>query len=74
MFQLGNGDVAGLWSIGTLSGSGAGPIYGVGVADVNGALDYQRSGLTPSPEPGTFAMLGSAVVGLAGMVRRKIGR
>lgn len=74
MFQLGNGDVAGLWSIGTHSGSGAGPIYGVGVANANGALDYQRSGLTPSPEPGTFVMLGSGVIGLAGMVRRKIGR
>ena len=72
MFDIGNNEVAGLWSIGNLNGSGAGPIYGVGVATANGALDYQRSGLTPSPEPGTFVMLGSGILGLAGMLRRKI--
>jgi len=72
MFDIGNGEVAGLWSIGTHSGSGVGPIYGVGVATAQGALDYQRSGLTATPEPGTFVMLGSGILGLAGLVRRKI--
>jgi hypothetical protein len=72
MFDIGNNEVAGLWSIGNHNGSGAGPIYGVDVATANGALDYQRSGLTPSPEPGTFVMLGSGLLGLAGILRRKI--
>ena len=72
MFDIGNNEVAGLWSIGNLNGSGAGPIYGAGVATAQGAMDYQRSGLTATPEPGTFVMLGSGILGLAGLVRRKI--
>ncbi len=72
MFDIGNGEVAGLWSIGTHSGSGAGPIYGAGVATAQGAQDYQRSGLTATPEPGTFVMFGSGILGLTGLVRRKI--
>jgi hypothetical protein len=72
MFDIGNNEVAGLWSIGNLNGSGVGPIYGVGVATAQGALDYQRSGLTATPEPGTFVMLGSGILGLVGLARRKI--
>jgi len=72
MFDIGNGEVAGLWSIGNHNGSGTGPIYGVGVATANGALDYRRSGLTATPEPGTFVMLGSGILGLVGVARRKI--
>lgn len=30
-------------------------------------------GAAPTPEPGTMIMFGSGIVGLAGMLRRKIG-
>jgi hypothetical protein len=72
MFDIGGGKVAGLWSIGDPTGVDAGPIYGVGVATAGTALDYQRSGVSITPEPGTFAMLGSGIIGLAGLLRRKI--
>ena len=72
MFDIGGGQVAGLWSIGDPTGVDAGPIYGVGVATTGTALDYQRSGVSITPEPGTFAMLGTGIIGLAGTVRRKI--
>lgn len=72
MFDIGNNKVVDLWSIGTPNGSGVGAIYGEAVATADGALDYQRSGLTATPEPGTFVILGSGILGLAGIVRRKI--
>jgi len=72
MFNIGGGEVVDLWSIGDASGVGTGPIYGVAVAASNVALDYRRSGVSITPEPGTFVMLGSGIIGLAGILRRKI--
>ena len=72
MFDIGGGRVVDLWSIGDASGVGTGPIYGVAVATSATASDYQRSGVSITPEPGTFVMLGSGIIGLAGILRRKI--
>jgi len=72
MFTLGDGKVVDLWSIGTPTGVGTGPIYGVAVATSDMAFDYHRSGTSITPEPGTLAMLGSGIIGLAGILRPKI--
>ena len=72
LFDIGNGMVVNVWSNGTPDGSGDGPIYGVAVATSETALDYVDSGVSIVPEPGTLLMLGSGVVGLAGILRRKI--
>jgi len=44
-------------------------VYGTSLNDTkfNGRLDP-----TPTPEPGTLIMLGSGIIGLAGVLRRKI--
>jgi hypothetical protein len=60
MFDIGNGRVVDLWSNGTPSGSGAGPIYGAAVATHGIALDHV-SGLTLTPEPNTLALLGGGL-------------
>ena len=74
MFNIGGGEVVDLWSIGTPTGVGTGPIYGVAVATSDMAFDYHRSGVSITPEPGTFVMLGSGIVGLAGILRRMINQ
>jgi PEP-CTERM motif len=37
-------------------------------------FNYVPGSYTPTPEPGTLVMLGSGVIGLAGVLRRKINR
>src|SRR5689334_3098357 len=48
MFNIGGGRVVNFWSNGDMSGSGAGPIYGVAVATHDTALDYV-GGVTVTP-------------------------
>ncbi len=64
MFNIGGGRVVDLWSNGNPSGSGSGPIYGVAVATHAAALDNIRSGVSVTPEPGAFALLGGGLLGL----------
>jgi PEP-CTERM motif len=71
MFDIGGGTVVDLWSNGSFNGKP--PIdYGVAVATSSTALDYVSGGVAVSPEPGTLILFGSGIVGLAGIVRRKI--
>jgi hypothetical protein len=69
MFGIGGGRVVDIWSNGTPSGSGAGPIYGVAVATSQTALDYV-GGVSAAPEPGTIALLGGGL-GLLMFARRR---
>ena len=71
LFDIGNGRVVDFWSDGTANGVGPYP-YGVGVATSATVLDYMHSGVTITPEPGTFVMLGSGIIGLGAILRRKI--
>jgi PEP-CTERM motif len=70
LFDIGGGRVVDLWSQGTGSGTGPFP-YGVDVATSNASLDRVVP-VSITPEPGTFVMLGSGIIGLAGILRRKI--
>lgn len=62
LFSIGNGQVVDFWSNGDTSGSGV-PDYGIAVATKDLALDYV-GGVSPTPEPSTFALLGSGLLGM----------
>lgn len=65
MFNIGGGKIVDVWSNGDSSGTGAGPIdYGVGVATHATALDYVGGGVTITPEPSAFVLLGSGLAGI----------
>ena len=70
LFDIGGGRVVDFWSNGTGTGTGPFP-YGVAVATPGTALD-RVGGVSITPEPGTFVMLGSGIIGLAGVLRHKI--
>ncbi len=67
LFDISGGDVVDLWSNGILPGSSAAD-YGVAVDDPAASLDYVGNGVAPTPEPGTFALLGT---GLAALLARR---
>ena len=70
LFDIGGGEVVDLFSNGQ---TGPGPInYGVGVGTSATELDYMHGGVSITPEPGTFVMLGSGIIGLGAILRRKI--
>ncbi len=66
LFDIGGGRVVDLWSNGTFSpATAAGPIdYGVAVATADTSLDYVSGGVSVSPEPGAFLLLGSGLLSL----------
>lgn len=73
LFDIGNGDVVDFWSNGTFSPNGTGPIdYGIAVATADTSLDYVSGGVSVSPEPSAFLLLGSGLLGL--LFRRRPSR
>lgn len=65
LFNIGGGRVVNFWSNGDFSGSGTGPVsYGTAVVTSNGALDYVSGGVSVSPEPSVFGLIGSGLVGM----------
>ena len=65
LFDIGGGRVVNFWSNGDFSGTGTGPIdYGVAVATHDTALDYVGGGVSVTPEPSTFGLLGSGLLGM----------
>ncbi len=75
MFNIGNGQVVDFWSNGAFGNSPAFD-YGVAVAgpgqvgNTSAALDYVSGGVTVSPEPSAFALLGSGLLGMWAWRRR----
>ena len=71
---VGSGVAVNLWNDGTPDGSGTGSSYGVAVQEpFNGTdpnvIDYVGGGVSV-PEPGSFALFGSGLLGLLALRRR----
>lgn len=64
LFRISNGDVVNLWSNGLLPGATVND-YGVAVATSATSLDYVGNGVTVTPEPGSIALLGTGLLGIA---------
>lgn len=70
-FDIGGGRVVNFWSNGSFNPTFAGPFdYGVSVSTQAVSLDYVTAGVTATPEPGAFALLGSGLLGMLVWRRR----
>ena len=69
LFDISNGDVVNFWSNGLTPGATE-PDYGVAVATSAISLDYVSGGVSVTPEPGTFCLLGTGLLGGALVWRR----
>lgn len=63
MFEIGGGRVVDLWSNGDTTGTGS-IDWGVAVATHDKALDYVEGGVSITPEPGAFVLLGTGLLGI----------
>lgn len=72
LFNIGNGRVVNIWSNGVFGANGVAD-YGASVSTANTSLDYVGSGVTvtTTPEPGTLWLVGSGLVGVLGLRRRR---
>lgn len=72
LFNIGNGRVVNIWSNGVFGANGIAD-YGASVSTANMSLDYVESGVTATttPEPGTLWLVGSGLVGVLGLRRRR---
>jgi PEP-CTERM motif len=71
LFDIGGGRVVDFWSNGNFSGTGTGPIdYGVAVATHDTSLNYVAGGVSVTPEPSAFGLLGSGLLGMLVWRRR----
>jgi hypothetical protein len=56
----------------TISGITTGGVTVAGLVNVNGSTWVGSSETVVTPEPGTLGLLGTGLVGLAGIIRRKV--
>lgn len=67
LFTIGNGEVVNLWSNGVPPGGSLD--YGVAVANASTSLDYVGGGVAVTPEPGSFWLLATGLLGVAVWLR-----
>ena len=71
MFDIGGGRVVDFWSNGEFNGH---VDYGFAIATSNTARDYVAGGVSITPEPGAFALLGSGLAALLIWRRRLLSQ
>ena len=69
LFDLDNGDTAELWSNGVIPPD-TGAVYGAAVANSSTDLDYEGD-LVATPEPNGIFLLGTGMLGIAGLIAWK---